>query len=44
MLDIADQSARVVFHIHVVRPRGSALGRAGRWLVADLKTRLMEEA
>jgi len=38
-LETAERDA-VRFHIHVVHERGRAIGRAGRWLVADLRERL----
>lgn len=39
-LDLPEFRGRPPFPIHVVRRRGHQLGRAGRWLVADLRARL----
>lgn len=38
-LETAEHSA-IEFHVHVVHERGREIGRAGRWLIADLRERL----
>ena len=38
-LETAEHDA-IRFHIHVVHERGREIGRAGRWLIADLRERL----
>lgn len=38
-LETAERDA-IGFHIHVVHERGREIGRAGRWLIADLRERL----
>ena len=38
-LETAERDA-IRFHIHVVHERGREIGRAGRWLIADLRERL----
>lgn len=43
MLDLAEKGA-FEFRIHVVHERGREIGRAGRWLIADLRSRLSGHA
>jgi DNA-binding transcriptional LysR family regulator len=38
-LETAERDPRT-FHIHVVHERGREIGRAGRWLIADLRVRM----
>jgi molybdate transport repressor ModE-like protein len=38
-LETAERDA-LVFHVHVVHERGREIGRAGRWLIADLRERM----
>ena len=38
-LETAENAPRT-FHVHVVHERGREIGRAGRWLIADLRERM----